>query len=352
MQPTLIRIKALVPEFSQTSTRVGWEAQMKRHAIVADLNETHMRLAVADIDALTIDHYVQFQNDAFGSFKEALEAYLRSLPIGPRSLTVAQTSAHPGKFDRALRALSLGDAERMGFTEAFCVTDASDVLAIALPSLTKHDLLSLGGQPAQERANKTAISLSSGLRVSTLVATETGSIFGGGAGSISFAAQTREDFEILERLRPDAHHVAVERLLSGPGIVLLYEVLLETGSKPATTMTPDEIIAAAHNGSDETAKEAVERFVTWLARFVGDVALMYDARGGIYLWGAIARQLRPWVALPSFRTTVNAKGRLARLVEAIPISLIESDDVLLKGAAIALSRHTTRGPLRNPPGDV
>nr|WP_210335917.1 glucokinase [Ensifer sp. ENS09] len=76
---------------------------------------------------------------------------------------------------------------------------------------------------------------------------------------------------------------------------------------------------------------------SWLARFAGDIALLYDARGGIYLWGAIPRRMERRLRADLFRAAFEAKGRRSAWLAEIPIFIIRSDDAILKGAALALS---------------
>ena len=81
----------------------------------------------------------------------------------------------------------------------------------------------------------------------------------------------------------------------------------------------------------------------WLGRFAGDMALVYGARGGVYLGGGIpARVFDPSEAtafrLAFFHREFQYKGRLSSFLEPIPIFVIKALDAGLRGAAVALSQ--------------
>ena len=88
--------------------------------------------------------------------------------------------------------------------------------------------------------------------------------------------------------------------------------------------------------SDAAAEAALDHFVTWAGRFAGDVALLYGARGGVYLGGGIPPRILGALTTGRFRAAFEAKGRMSAYVAAIPAYVILSGDTALKGAAAAL----------------
>ncbi len=69
--------------------------KLARQAIVADIGDTHTRLAVTDYDRLSIDHYVQFENNAFSCVTDAVAAYIRSTPVASSAIGVAVINGGP-----------------------------------------------------------------------------------------------------------------------------------------------------------------------------------------------------------------------------------------------------------------
>ena len=56
-------------------------------------------------------------------------------------------------------------------------------------------------------------------------------------------------------------------------------------------LEPNDVLTRALSGEDRIAVEALDVFVTWLGRFAGDAALLFGARGGVYLGGGIAPKI-------------------------------------------------------------
>ena len=84
----------------------------------------------------------------------------------------------------------------------------------------------------------------------------------GEGGHSDFAPNTSLEFEILTILTKKFGHVAVERILSGPGIMNLYEALCQINSKEMIYQSPSEITASAVNqGSDPLQMKLFKCFV-------------------------------------------------------------------------------------------
>ena len=144
--------------------------------------------------------------------------------------------------------------------------------------------------------------------------------------------------DIVERMReaPGAH-VSVERMVSGPGLARLHGVLRARGGASVEPLSAQDVVRRALSRSDPMAEAAVNHFVGWLGRFAGDMALVYGARGGVYLGGGIAPNILDALDTPAFRSAFASKGRLSAYLEAVPVHVIKAADAGLKGAAIALA---------------
>jgi glucokinase len=59
-----------------------------------------------------------------------------------------------------------------------------------------------------------------------------------------------------------------------------------------------------------------------LGSFAGNVALMFGARGGVFIAGGISPRIAEFLARSEFRNRFEAKGRLRPYLEAIPSYVI------------------------------
>jgi glucokinase len=153
------------------------------------------------------------------------------------------------------------------------------------------------------------------------------------AGQISLAPGTEREIEILRLFRRDRPHVSFEDALSGPGLLKVYRALCELRASSARLLTPAEITGAALAGNDVAAVETLEVFCGLLGSFVGDLVLLYGARGGVYLAGGILPQIQPFLLASSFTERYFNKGVMRAYLQQVPVRLIEHGQLGVIGAA-------------------
>jgi glucokinase len=153
------------------------------------------------------------------------------------------------------------------------------------------------------------------------------------AGQISLAPGNEREIEILRLFRRDRPHVSFEDALSGPGLLKLYGALCELRGSPVRLLTPAEITGAALAASDLAAVEALHVFCGLLGSFVGDLVLLYGARGGAYLAGGILPQIQPFLLASSFAERYFNKGVMRAYLQQVPVRLIEHGQLGVIGAA-------------------
>jgi glucokinase len=143
-------------------------------------------------------------------------------------------------------------------------------------------------------------------------------------------------------LRKRYGHVSNERVLSGPGLVNIFEFLRDTdrGTPPdwlAAEMTERDAAAAisrsALSGRCSLCEQALDIFVAIFGAEAGNLALKIKATGGVFLAGGIAPKILPKLTTQAFMRGFLSKGRLRRLMESIPVKVIMNDQLALLGAA-------------------
>jgi glucokinase len=83
------------------------------------------------------------------------------------------------------------------------------------------------------------------------------------------------------------------------------------------------------------ALRAAHAFVGLLGAFAGDLALIYDAQGGVVIAGGIVPRLAAVMPLDALRERFEAKGRFADWLATVPVGLLTAPYAALRGAAIA-----------------
>jgi glucokinase len=103
-------------------------------------------------------------------------------------------------------------------------------------------------------------------------------------------------------------------------------------------LTASDVVRRATTDGDPVAIEAVRLFATWLGRFAGDMALVYGARGGVYIAGGIPPRILSFLSDGHLRSAFEAKGQLSSYLAGIPLFLVRTQQAGLMGAALALAR--------------
>ena len=167
-------------------------------------------------------------------------------------------------------------------------------------------------------------------------------VFASEGGHCDFAPQNDIQVELFEYLRSRYGHVSCERVLSGPGLVNVFDFLRDTGKgKPPDWLVgemveTDAAAAISHaglSGKCAICEQALDIFVSVFGAEAGNLALKLKATGGVFLAGGIAPKILPKLATPMFLEAFLAKGRLRHLMEIMPIQVITNDKLALLGAA-------------------
>jgi glucokinase len=127
---------------------------------------------------------------------------------------------------------------------------------------------------------------------------------------------------IIDYLRREFSHVSAERVVSGAGLENLYRAVIAIDGIEAPKRNAAEITNAALDGTCPTARAAVDLFCAMLGTFAGNVALMFGARGGVFIAGGIAPRLTEYIARSEFRARFEHKGRFREYLASIPSSII------------------------------
>ncbi len=210
-------------------------------------------------------------------------------------------------------------------------------LALALPRLGDGDLLRVGGGEAGTGATRALIGAGTGLGVSGLLAVPGGWVaLQGEGGHVTLPACNAREAAVVAWLAARHGHVSAERVLSGPGLVVLHDALRALEGAPFVARTPATISDHALAGDCGHCIEALELFCALLGTVAGDLALTLGARGGLYIGGGIVPRLGDFFLRSAFRERFVAKGRFRPWLERIPTWVILAPHAALVGASAAL----------------
>lgn len=317
--------------------------------LAADVGGTHARigLVAASGDShqpVSVLHYQRYRCADWPGLSHILQDFIEHLP------TTASTLARPTRCVVACAGYVLGDAivnenlpwptsingmrtalgiddltilndfEALAFATQFLDTTAPHVIFAAPEPPPARPVLVMG--PGTGLGSAVLLPGPPGLRV---MPTE--------AGQIAFAPGNQREQDVLRWLSRTQDHVSCESLVSGPGLLTLYRALCALDGATAELATPAAVSAAALDASDAHAVEALGTFCGLLGSFAGDMAMLFGARGGVYLAGGIVPQIQEFLEASTFVERYLNKGVMRAFLEAIPVKLIEHGQLGVIGAA-------------------
>jgi glucokinase len=167
-------------------------------------------------------------------------------------------------------------------------------------------------------------------------------VFACEGGHTDFGPQGDLQIELVRFLQARFGHVSYERVLSGPGLVNVYEFLRDTGygkESPEFAAAlkkgdPAAVISrAALDGVDALAEKALDLWIAVYGAETANLALKVMATGGIFLAGGISPKILAKLKGPLFMQSFLEKGRMRPLVESMPVHVVINEKAGLLGAA-------------------
>lgn len=177
-------------------------------------------------------------------------------------------------------------------------------------------------------------------------------VFACEGGHTDFAPQNELQIELLRFLQERYDHVSYERILSGPGLINVYEFLRmknesqEPASFEGQFASSDKAAAisqSALDGSNPVAQQALDLWISVYGAEVGNLVLKVMAAGGVFLGGGISPKLVQKLTSPVFMQAFLNKGRLRPLLESAPVWVITNDKAGLLGAARCAAARAKNG---------
>lgn len=143
-------------------------------------------------------------------------------------------------------------------------------------------------------------------------------------GHSGFAPETASQRALAEWLGTKFAFVSWERVVSGPGLAWIHAFLARQQEPKVET---PEILRMAEAG-DEAAMDSIRLWLSCLAAWVGNLALLFKPGGGIYLTGGMTQHVARWLDA-DFIDRINQRGVMSDVVRQTPIyrSLVEEPGI-------------------------
>ncbi len=321
---------------------------MSERIVTVDIGGTHARFAIAEIEGgrvVSLGEATTLHTKDHASFQTAWQDFERQQGVTlPRGVAIAIAGPTRGEIIRftnnpwIIRPALIN--EKMNVDHYVLVNDFEAVgHAVAQAGESYFERLTGPDEPLPATGTITIIGPGTGLGVAHIwrdgdnyrvQATE--------GGHIDFAPLDSIEDAILARLRKRHRRVSIERIVSGPGIVDIYETLAALEGRAIPRLDDKAIWTNALQGGDSLAAAAVDRFCLSLGSVAGDLALAQGA-SGVVIAGGLGLRIRDSLVRSGFPERFIEKGRFEGFMSALPVKLITHPQPGLFGAAAAFARQ-------------
>ncbi len=316
--------------------------------LAGDIGGTNARLAVFDVldGHFSLISASVFPSREYTSLDEIVSKFVQTANVHPDAACfgvagpVRNGRVEASNLPWIIESKRL--AEELDIKKALLINDL-EANAWGIAFLDPADLVSLNQVKGTPAGNQAVISAGTGLGEAGMYWDGTKHhVFACEGGHADFAPRNELETELLRYLRVRFGHVSYERIVSGPGLVNVFNFLRDTVRGVEPKWLADEMLhsdpaaaisRAAIDGKCGLSEQAIDLFVSIYGAEAGNLALKIMATGGIYLGGGIAPKMLPKLAGPLFMEGFLSKGRMQHLLEAIPVKVITNDKVALLGAA-------------------
>ncbi|NVK25515.1 MAG: glucokinase [Gammaproteobacteria bacterium] len=316
---------------------------MSLNALVADVGGTNIRLGIANLDDLSVSQVLQYQCADFDNIDGAIQKYIddsgASFDLACIDVATAVTGDLVSLTNNHWEFSQDKLAKTFDLSKLIVINDFT-AIAMSVPSIPEDKKVQVGGKETVENKPIAIYGAGTGLGVAHMVHSGTKWLpLDGEGGHVDFAPVEEDEIAVLKELQKKYHRVSAEQILSGLGLVQIYESLCAWKGIEAKSYEPADVSKFGIEGSDEVAEQAMRIFCRVLGSFGGNLALNLKTYGGVYIAGGIVPRFIDYVKQSDFRRRFDDKGRLSRVVVDIPVYIVTEEQPGLIGCAAYLKQE-------------
>ena len=319
--------------------------------VTADIGGTNARFAIAEVDGgkvRSLGEPVKVATRDHASLRTAWQAFGRAAGRDlPQAAAIAIAAPIAGEVIRmtnspwTLRPARL--FEELGLERHVLLNDFAAV-AHAVAAVEEEHFSHVTG-PRRPLADEGVVSIvgpGTGLGVAALLKTGGHThVLATEGGHADFAPLDPVEDRLLAKLRERHRRVSVERIVSGPGLRIIFEVLAEIEGRQVPAGDDKALWKMALESEDSLSAAALDRFCLCLGAAAGDIALCHGP-GPVVIAGGVGQRLTRYLPQSGFPSRFSAKGRYQSLMESLPVKLITHPEPGLYGAAAAFAKEHGR----------
>jgi len=305
--------------------------------MVADVGGTNTRVALFDENCGEFQALATYNNRDYDSFESVLQHWQAQLETSLPARACIAVAAPPSEdwvtmINIDWRFSIMDIASRFGFTQLRRLNDF-EANAYALPHLEDDDRVSLHLQGIKPERLAT-VGPGTGLGGATISRVKGDyQVQSAEPGFMSLAPGTEYERELFDLVRTAYPDLYAELLVSGPGLLRLYQYVCQLEESDPVVETPDRVSANAISGDNVQCVTALSIFCALLGEVCGNFVLANGAYGGLFLAGGILPGMIPFLKDSAFHKRFTRCGAMQEHLRAVPVHVVTCPYPGLIGAA-------------------
>jgi len=302
-----------------------------------DIGGTNLRLACVNADK-TLANIESWECSEFSGPADALFRYIEKHEIEDVSLCMAIASPNPDDRNQVTMmnldwSFSPSVLQAQFSLQALHIINDYHAMALAIPLFNDTDKFKIGDGIVSD-GPAVICGPGTGLGVAILSRHENSwQVLPGEGGHMDFAPATEYEQEIWKIFHRKYDHVSAERMLSGPGLEELHHAICTLDGIPFVALSAGQISQQGIAGESVSCEKTLHVFSAMLGSFCGSLALLTNARAGVYIAGGIVPRFTEFFSKSEFRQRFEAKGRYQAFNKKIPTFVVTTEFPGLLGAA-------------------
>lgn len=325
-----------------------------RYILSGDIGGTKTLLR---LNAMPNDHAFMLQKSyasaSYSGLADIVEAFLQE--AGVRTIAAACFALAGPVNGMVVKLTNLpwvvdGDelTTRFSISNVTLINDF-EAVGHGIAGLKAEDMLTLQNGEAQAEGVRLVVGAGTGLGVAWLSCNRgIYRVHPSEGGHIDFAPADELQNLLLRYLQHRHGHVSYERIVSGPGLLAIYEFMRDTGIAAPTPQLLNEmekddpaavITRFSRQRGEEIARMTMDLFMSVYGAFVGNMALASLPRGGIYVAGGVAAKNAVQLQAGGFMDAFLSKGRFGELLSGLSLHVVLDLNAGLTGANVYAQQH-------------
>jgi glucokinase len=308
--------------------------------LIGDIGGTNARFALLPAPGAPMHVLPRVLTASFPRPEDAIRDVLQGGPR-PRSAVLAVAARVEGPVVEMTNAHWTVNAAEIAAALALdrvsLVNDYVPVAA-ALSALREEpdgDLARIGPAIEGEPGTKVVLGPGTGLGAAALVPVRNRlMVLPTEAGHVEFGPAEAGEAAFWGEIEQVYDRVTAEAVLSGPGLVRLHRALVRAGGGADELDMPSDVCDAGLSGSDLHAVATLDLFSRLLGRFAGDLAMIFGARGGVYIASGIAPRILGVLRSGAFRAAFELKAPQDDFMRKVPTWVVMHPDPALRGLMV------------------